>query len=174
MSDIDQLDNVTGYGLMDRRVVEAVRATEESSMSFRHIVPDLGFEVKLIPYSQAARVHGKSKYSIWDYLTFSIESLIRTSMFPLRFTTLLGVIFSGISFCVSVFYLIYKLVKWDAFQLGMAPIIIAVLFGGSIQLLCVGMLGEYIGVILKKVTKRPVAIIEEKINFDDEESNSVH
>ncbi|MDE6056052.1 MAG: glycosyltransferase family 2 protein [Lachnospiraceae bacterium] len=168
-SDYPQYEQTTGFGITDRSVYDKVKELNDPDMALRHLVAELGYPVKLIPYTQEQRKKGKSSYNIWRYFDFALDSLIRTSKVPLRLTTILGVICSVISFVMGIIYLIYKLICWDTFLAGMAPVVIAVFFLGSVQILTIGMIGEYVGVILTKVTKRPIVLEKECLNFDDNE-----
>lgn len=167
-SDIPQLEQTTGFGIMDKSIWEEIKSLEDNTIEVRHLVADLGYPVKLIPYVQGKREKGKSSYNIWKYLDFAIGSLINTSTVPLRLMTLVGVSCSVICFLIGMIYLIYKLIYWDSFSAGIAPMIIAVLFLGSVQIAFMGVIGEYIGVILAKITKRPLVLERECLNFMDE------
>lgn len=165
-SDSKQLTHVTSFGLFDRSIVDVIRMVNEPNMSVRHIVAELGYDVKLIPYKQKERASGKSSYNLLRYADFAINSLVNTSFLPLRLATILGSIAAVISFLIGVVYLVLKLIYWDIFIAGTAPILIALSFLGSVLLLYIGVLGEYIGVILRKVSKRPLVIEKEVLNFD--------
>lgn len=167
LSDIPQYEQTTGFGIVDRRIIDEIKLLQEPDMAMRHLVAELGYPVKFIPYTQQKRKAGKSSYNIWRYFDFSVTSLVRTTTVPLRITTVIGVFSSIISFILGVIYLIYKLINWNAFSVGTAPMVIAVFFIGSVQLLSIGMIGEYLSIVLKKVTKRPLVTIKEKINFDE-------
>ena len=136
-------------------------------MSLRYLIADLGYPVKLIQYTQAARENGKSSYNIGKYFDFAISSLVETSSAPLHIITVFGFICALISLAFGLVYLVYKLLYWDTFSAGVAPVLISVFFLGSVQLMSIGFIGEYIGVILEKVTKRPLVTEKERINFDD-------
>lgn len=167
-SDYPQYEQTTGFGITDRTVYDQVKKLDDWDIALRHLVADLGYPVKLIPYTQEKRKKGKSSYNIWRYLDFALNSLVTTSRIPLRLTTILGVICSAISFSMGIVYLIYKLICWDTFLAGMAPVVIAVFFLGSVQILTVGMVGEYVGVILSKITKRPLVLERECLNFEED------
>lgn len=152
---------------MDRKIVDLVKSCEEKEMSFRHIIADLGVKVKLIPYIQDARKKGKSRYNVSRYFDFALLSLVSTSRVPLKIAVRIGLLCSILSFMSGLLYFIYKLTHWELFSVGIAPVVIAVFFIGSIQLLFMGLIGEYIGVILDKVTKRPIVVEEERLGFDD-------
>lgn len=165
-SDYPQHRQTTGWGVMDKSVLETLKKLDWSVTSYRHMIAELGYPVKLIPYQQRARKKGKSTYNVWRYLDFAINSLVSTSGLPLRMMTVTGVIGSFLSFLMGSAYLIYKIICWDTFTAGVAPIVIAVFFIGSIQLLFTGLIGEYLHMILKVVLKRPLVIEKERINFD--------
>lgn len=168
-SDVPQYEQTTAFGITDRTVYDLVKELNEPDMAIRHLVAELGYPVKLIPYTQERRKKGKSSYNIWRYLDFALNSLVSTSKVPLRLTTIFGAICSAISFLMGIIYLIYKLIRWDTFSAGMAPLIIAVFFLASVQIFSIGMIGEYVGVILTKVTKRPLVLERECLNFEEDE-----
>lgn len=168
-----QYKQVTGFGLYSKNVMEMIREIDEPEMSLRHIIPQLGYPVKLIPYEHQPRRAGKSSYNLRRYYDFAITSLVRTSKAPLRLASLTGLFFSAISFGIGLFYLIYKLLYWHSFSVGMAPLVIGIFFLGSVQLVFIGILGEYIGIIFDKVSKRPLVIEKETINFKNDMESDV-
>lgn len=170
-SDVPQYEQTDGFGIVDRSVYEMVKSLNEPDMALRHLIADLGYPVKFIPYTQEKRKKGKSSYNLWRYFDFALTSLIKTSRVPLRLTTIFGVFCSIVSFILGIIYLIYKLICWNTFSPGIAPIIIAVFFLGSVQILTIGMIGEYIGEVLTKITKRPIVLEKESLNFNEEFSN---
>ena len=165
-SDIPQYEHVSGISLHDKKVLEQLLAADETT-SFRHLIAELGYKVKLVPFTQEKRRCGKSSYNISRYFSFAINSLVTTSTGPLRVATVLGCITSGITFFIGIIYLAYKLIYFQRFSAGMAPLIIGMFFLGSIQILFIGLLGEYIGAIFKKLTKVPPVIEKELINLDE-------
>lgn len=165
-SEIPQYAHLSGIFILDKEVInEWIKA--DYDIEFRYLLADMGYEVKLIPYEQRERRSGKSSYNIWRYLTFAINSMISTSVAPLRLMTVAGFLMSVVSFVIGIAYLVLKFLLWDNFQAGMAPILIGMFFLGSVQLFFLGIIGEYIGVILRKVTRQPDVILSEKINFND-------
>lgn len=164
-SDVPQYKQVTGFGAIDRQVIEELKKMNELDMPIRYMIADLGYPVKLIPYAQDVRINGKSSYSIGKYFDFAVSSLVRTSTVPLHLITVFGFFCALISMFFGIVYLIYKLLYWDTFSAGTAPTLIAIFFLGSVQLMSIGFIGEYIGVILAKVTKRPLVTEKERINF---------
>lgn len=166
LSELDLAKNVTGFGLYDRRVMEDIRRIGDPYPYFRGLICDLGYEQMLIPFTQPVRKRGFSKnnfYTLWDLAMLGITN---HSKVPLRLATFAGFGVSALSFLVAFGYLIYKLLFWDSFQVGTAPLVIGMFFIGAIQLVFVGVLGEYIGSIHTQVLKRPLVIEKERVNFD--------
>lgn len=168
LSETEHLTNVTGYGLFDREVLDMIRWMDDPDPYIRGLVPQLGYKWCLVEYTQQERKEGKSSYNFSRYFDFAITGVVHVSRKPLRVATLLGFIMSAISFCLALVYLIMKLIHWDSFIMGTAPILIGMFLLGSIQLAFIGVVGEYIGAILTKVTKRPMIVEEERINFGEE------
>ncbi|MCR5487739.1 MAG: glycosyltransferase [Lachnospiraceae bacterium] len=168
-SDYKQLSNVTGFGLVDRRVLDTALITmnQDPLVHIRHIVCEYGFKIKLLPYEQQKRMRGKSSYNIFRYYQFAVTSLCNTSLKPLRIMTVIGMITALLSLLVALIYLIYKLTHWDTFDAGIAPIVIGMFFVAAVQLFCIGLLGEYIGVIMRKITQRPIVLEKGRINFEE-------
>lgn len=169
-SDVPQYEHMSGILLYDREVLKEILKIDEDIV-LRNALADMGYEVKLIQYVQEKRRSGKSSYNVWRYLNFALNSLVNTSTAPLRLMTVAGFCMSVVSFLLAVFYLIMKLTLWYRFPAGIAPVLIGMLFLGSVQLLFMGVLGEYIGAILRKVSRQPDVIVSEKLNLDDDEVN---
>jgi len=166
LSDIELVKNVTGFGLYDRRVIEDIRKIDDPQPYIRGLICDLGYDRALIPFTQPARKRGittNNFYSLWNLAMLGITN---HSKVPLRLATFAGFGVSAISFLVALGYLIYKLLYWDSFQVGTAPLVIGMFFIGAVQLVFIGLLGEYIGSIHTQVVRRPLVIEKERINFD--------
>lgn len=167
LSETPQYEHISGIILIDKEVFEEYMKSDYD-IAFRFALADMGYEVKLIQYEQKKRRSGKSSYNVWRYLTFAINSMISTSVAPLRLMTVMGFMLSIVSFIAGLVYLILKLLLWYRFPAGTAPILIGMFFLGSVQLFCLGIIGEYVGVILRKVTRQPDVILSERINIDPE------
>lgn len=167
LSETRQYEGVTGYGLFDKAVLEIIEWMDDPDPYIRGVIPELGYKTCLVEYTQNKRRYGKSSYNFNRYFDFAIMGLTHVSKKPLRIATLLGFIMAGISFSAALVYLIMKIVWWDKFAMGTAPILIGMFLLGSIQLSFIGVIGEYIGAILTRVTKRPMVVEEERINFAD-------
>ena len=166
-SDIKQYEQITSFGAIDMSIYKLIKEMEEYDMSIKNLIAEIGYDVKLIPYTQQKRLHGYSSYNLWRSFEFAISSLVNTSRLPLRLATILGSIWSFLSLLIAFIYFIYKLINWSSFSAGMAPLIIGLFFMNSVELLFIGIIGEYLGVVLSKVTKRPIVVEKERINFDD-------
>lgn len=166
-SESEHLTNVTGYGLFDKEVLEMIRWMDDPDPYIRGLVTQLGYKWCLVEYTQQERTSGKSSYNFERYFDFAITGLTHVSKKPLRIVTMTGFVMSAFSFLIAIIYLIMKLVRWDSFQMGTAPILIGMFLLGAVQLTFMGVIGEYVGAILTKVTKRPMVVEEERINFEE-------
>ena len=170
LSDVEQIEHFTGSGLYDREFIEVLRNLDDPTPFLRGIVAELGYRRKEIPYEQPKRRAGKTHnnfYRLYDAAMLSVTSYTKAG---LRLATIFGSICAVISMLVALVYLVMKLIWWDRFPAGMAPMLIGMLFLGSVQLFFIGLLGEYIMSINQRVMKRPLVIEEERINFDKEVS----
>jgi glycosyltransferase involved in cell wall biosynthesis len=167
LSDTPHYDQVTGFGLFDRKVVDTVIKNRDVNTLSRHLIPDLGFKVKLVEYTQDKRKYGRSSFSLFGKFTFGIMSICTTSRKPLSLMTMFGFFSACFSFLVGLLYLIIKLLNWGSFMMGQAPVLIGVFFLGSVQLFCLGLIGEYVGLIIERMRfqNMPLVIEEERINF---------
>jgi polyisoprenyl-phosphate glycosyltransferase len=166
MSDIEQIEHFTGFGLYDRSFVEVLRNLHDPVPFFRGIVAELGYKRTNIEYEQQKRRAGKTKnnwYTLYDAAMLSFTSYTKIG---LRIATIVGFIAAGLTFIVALVYLVYKLLYWDNFSAGIAPMVIGVFFLGSLQLFFIGFIGEYVMSINNRAMNRPLVIEEERINFD--------
>lgn len=167
-SNIEQIEHFTGFGLYDKQFIDILRNLDDSTPYLRGIVAELGFKRKEIPYKQPNRKAGKTHnnfYTLYDAAMLGFTSYTKIG---LRLATFFGMIVGILSFIIGIVYLVLKLIYWDRFVAGMAPIIIGIFFLGALQLLFIGFLGEYILSINQKVMKRPLVIEEKRINFKED------
>lgn len=166
LSEIPLEKNVTGFGLYDRRVIEDIRRVDDPYPYFRGLICDLGYQRYLIPFKKPMRKRGFTKNNFYTLYDLAMLGITNHSKVPLRMAVFAG---SGIAFgslLVALAYLVYKLMYWNQFQLGLAPVVVGIFFLGAVQLLFIGILGEYIGSIYTQVLKRPPVIEKERINFE--------
>lgn len=169
LSDVEQIEQFTGFGLYDVRFVDVLRQLDDPTPFLRGIVAELGFRRKEINYEQPKRRAGKTSnnfYRLYDAAMLSITSYTKVG---LRMATIFGSFCSAVSMVVAIVYLVMKLMYWDRFLAGMAPLLIGMCFLGSIQIFFIGLVGEYILSINSRVMKRPLVVEEERINFDNED-----
>jgi glycosyltransferase involved in cell wall biosynthesis len=165
-SDVELVQNFTGFGLYDREVVEQFRRTDEQYPYFRGLVSDFGYERAAIEYVQPARTSGHTKNDFFSLYDLAMLGITNHSKVPLRLATMAGFTISILSLLIAFGYLIAKLMFWNELQLGTAPLLIGIYFFGAVQLFFIGILGEYIGAIHTQVHKRPLVVERERINFD--------
>jgi glycosyltransferase involved in cell wall biosynthesis len=166
LSQLKTFQNFTGFGLYDRKVVEAVRSFGDPYPYFRGIIAEIGLPHYELYYDQPARKRGITKnnfYSLYDLAMLGITNL---SKVPLRLVTALGFVSSILSLMAGLGYFVYKLLFWNSFSIGIPPLIIGLFFLGSVQLVSMGILGEYLGAIHTQVQKRPHVTEKERVNFE--------
>ena len=155
----------TGFGLYDQKFISVVRSLEDPYPYFRGMITELGFDRCEIEYTQQQRVFGKSKNNFFTLYDLAMLGFTNHSKLPLRLSVFIGIFSAILSLLVAIGYLVYKLIFWDRFSVGMAPLVIGVFFFSSVQLFFIGIIGEYIGAIHTQVRKRPLVVEKERINF---------
>ena len=171
ITDIDHIEQFTGFGLYDKAFVDVVRDLHDPMPYLRGIIAELGFDYTAIPYEQQKRKAGKSKnnfYSLYDYAMIGITSY---SKVVLRMATFLGFFVGGVSVVAGIIYFILKMLYWDRFTAGMAPLLIGMFFLGATKLFFIGLLGEYVLSINTRVLDRPLVVEEERLNFEEKEDS---
>jgi glycosyltransferase involved in cell wall biosynthesis len=165
MSDVEQIEHFTGFGLYDKSFIDILRNLHDPTPFIRGIVAEFGYKRKDVEYEQQRRKAGKTKnnwYTLYDAAMLSFTSYTKIG---LRIATIIGFIISGITLIVALIYFIYKLLFWERFNAGIAPLVIGVFFLGSLQLFFIGLIGEYVISVNNRVKNRPLVIEEERINF---------
>ena len=168
MSSVDQISQFTGFGLYDQGFISVMKSLDDPTPFLRGIVAELGYRRKDIPYTQPKRRAGithNNFYTLYDAAMLSFTSYTKVG---LRIAVFFGGICAGLSMLFGLLYLIMKLIWWDRFPAGMAPMLIGMLFLGSVQIFFIGLLGEYILSINQRVMKRPLVVEEERLNFSEQ------
>ena len=168
ISEVPLIPDYSGFGLYDREVIEAVRSIDDRYPYFRGIIADLGYARAEIPFLQARRRRGISKNNFYTLYDNAMLGVTNHSKVPLRLAAFVGFVLAILSLLVALSYLVAKLLFWNSFSLGTAPLVIGVFFLGAVQLFFVGILGEYIGAIHTQIHKRPLVTERERVNFDDQ------
>ncbi len=167
-SDTDHIiQHFTGFGLYDRKVMNALKFYKDPVPYFRGFISEIGFKRAEIKFIQPPRKHGRSKHDFFTLYDVAMTGFVNHSKLPLRLATFSGFCLAGISLLVAIVYFIYKLVRWDTFTMGLAPLVIGLFFFSAVQLIFIGIIGEYVGAILTQVKNHPLVIEDEKINFDE-------
>lgn len=166
LTNVQVLEHFTGFGLYDRSVIEKIRTGfPDPYPYFRGMIAELGLPIARVFYNQNRRERGMTSnnfYSLYDLAMLGITNL---SKVPLRLVIFCGFISAFVSFVIGMFYLIYKLVFWSHFNVGIAPVVLGLFFLGSVQLIALGIIGEYVGSIHTTVLNRPLVTEKERINF---------
>src|SRR5215469_16627075 len=162
VSSLETFENFTGFGLYDRRVVEALKTFADPYPYFRGMIAEIGLPHKKVFYDQPARKRGFTKNNFYTLYDMAMLAVTNLSKVPLRLVTFSGFACAALCILAGLAYLAYKLMFWDRFSVGMAPLVIGIFFFSSIQLISVGILGEYIGSIHTYVQKRPLVVERER------------
>ena len=168
-SSVEQIEHFTGFGLYDKSFLDVMRNLKDPTPFIRGIVAELGGKRKAVEYEQPKRRAGKTHnnwYSLYDAAMLSFTSYTKIG---LRLATFIGGGIAIISFLFALVYLILKLINWQNFDAGQAPILIGMFFLGAVQLVFLGVIGEYILSMNQRIMNRPLVVEEERINFTEEE-----
>ena len=165
LADIELTAHSTGFGLYDKKVIDVLREMDDPYPYFRGMISDIGFESAKVPFTQPHRKRGITKNNFYTLYDLAMLGLTSHSKVPLRLATMLGFAMSLVCLVVAIVYMIYKLIFWYNFPVGLAPLIIGLFLFSSVQLFFIGILGEYIGAIHTQVLHRPLVVEKERINF---------
>ena len=164
-SDIKLVRNFTGFGLYDRSVIDIIKKVEDPYPYFRGLICEVGFEKAIVEFNQPSRKRGITKNNFYTLYDNAMLGITNHTKVPLRLATFMGFGLSLLSLLIALGYFVAKIIFWNNFSLGVAPIVIGIFFFASVQLFFIGVLGEYIGAVLTQTLKRPLVIEKERINF---------
>ncbi|MDC1127717.1 glycosyltransferase family 2 protein [Gammaproteobacteria bacterium] len=165
ISDISVVNNSTGFGLYDQVVLNQLRALDEPYPFLRGLICELGYTIKTIPFVQPRRLAGITKNNFYTLYDIAMLGIISHSKLPIRIAAFVGFLLGSVSMLVGIVFTILKLIYWDAFPWGMAPIVVGLFFLLGIQLMFIGVLGEYVASIHTYQQKRPLVVEKERVNF---------
>lgn len=165
MADVELVNQATGFGCFDQAVIEGLRRIDDPYPYFRGLIAEIGYEPSIVPFRQPARKRGISSQNFYTLYDLAFLGIVNHSKVPLRLATMSGFALGVVSLLVAFGYLIAKLLFWQQFTLGIAPILIGFFFLTSVQLLFIGILGEYIGSIYTQVRHHPHVFERERLNF---------
>ena len=166
LSSIETFEDFTGFGLYDRRVINLVKSFSDPYPYFRGMIAEIGLPHKKLYYAQPQRKRGITKNNFYSLYDLGMLGIINHSKVPLRLMVFTGFAGALFSFLAGLAYFVYKILYWSHFSVGIAPVVIGIFFLSSIQLVFMGILGEYVGAIHTQVQHRPFAVELERVNFE--------
>lgn len=164
-AEFDHIENFTGFGLYDSEVIERFKKIDDVYPYMRGIVSDMPFEKCYIDFHQPMRKRGITKNNWLTLIDMALLGMTHSTKVPLRIVTITGIIFSFFSFLTAVGYLIFKILYWDEISFGITPLILGFFVFASLQMLFLGIIGEYLSSISTKMTKQKIVEEKERINF---------
>jgi glycosyltransferase involved in cell wall biosynthesis len=173
VSEVDQIKNFTGFGLYDMSIIKPLLDYYDSTTYFQGLINEFGYDIAFIEFDKPMRVSGKSSYNFFSYFNFAMLAITANSKLPIRIATLAGFFLSGLSLFIAIVYFVLKLLFWVDIPFGIAPLMIGLFFFSSVQILFIGLIGEYVAAILAKTSPKPLVTVREYINFEDNEKVKV-
>jgi hypothetical protein len=165
LAEVQLVENATGFGLYEQCVIADLRRIDDPYPYMRGLICDLGYKRALVPFVQPTRLRGITKNNFYTLYDLAMLGITSHSKVPLRLATMFGFAMAAVSFIVGFGYLVAKLLWWQNFTLGTAPVVVGLFFFASVQLFFTGVVGEYIASIHTQVLKRPHVIEAERVNF---------
>jgi glycosyltransferase involved in cell wall biosynthesis len=166
LADVQLIEHFTGFGVYDRTVINILKSLDDPYPYFRGLIAEIGFDVARVTYEQPGRARGITKNNFYTLYDMAMLGITSHSKLPIRLATMTGFALSIVSFVISLTYVVLKLVLWDRFQLGTAPLLIGMFFFGSVQIFFIGLIGEYVASIHTQVLRRPLVVERERVNFE--------
>lgn len=170
-SRVDFIEQFCNFGVYDKKFLDIIRKLKNPNYSIRGNVAEYGYDICYVEYEQQERRAGKSKYNVWKLLNLAITNFIDYTDILLRLATVLGLLFSILFFIITMVFVVKKLIFWREFAMGIAPILVGIFLVGSINMFLLGIIGEYILAVRKKVTDAPLVVEKTRVNFHEGESN---
>lgn len=166
ISEVPLVQNATGAGLFDRAVLDILKKIDDPYPYFRGLLCEIGFPIATVPFKQPRRLRGITSNNFYTLYDIAMLGITNHSKVPLRLMVMGGALLAGLSLLAAFGFLIAKLVFWNSFQMGIAPLLISLFFFSSVQILFLGMLGEYLGSVHTKIRNMPLVVELERVNFD--------
>jgi len=165
ISETKLTENTTGSGIFDKSIINLLKKINDPYPYLRGLLNELGKDISIVEFNQPRRLLGKTKNNVFTLYDIGMLGIIKHSRAPLRLVTFLGFVLSFFSLLTAFIYFIYKLIFWNSFDVGVAPIVIGIFGFTSIQILLLGIIGEYVGILLIHLRNLPLVIEKERINF---------
>ncbi|MGJ7548710.1 glycosyltransferase family 2 protein [Pseudomonas alloputida] len=166
ISEVPLVQNATGAGLFDRAVLDILKKIDDPYPYFRGLLCEIGFPIATVPFKQPRRQRGITKNNFYTLYDIAMLGITNHSKVPLRLMVMGGGLLAGLSLLAAFAFLLAKLVFWNSFQMGIAPLLISLFFFSSVQILFLGMLGEYLGSVHTQMRNMPLVVEAERVNFD--------
>lgn len=166
ISEVPLVQNATGAGLFDRAVLDILKKIDDPYPYFRGLLCEIGFPIATVPFKQPRRQRGITKNNFYTLYDIAMLGITNHSKVPLRLMVMGGGLLAGLSLLAAFAFLLAKLVFWNSFQMGIAPLLISLFFFSSVQILFLGMLGEYLGSVHTQMRNMPLVVEAERLNFD--------
>ncbi|POG06219.1 dolichol monophosphate mannose synthase [Pseudomonas putida] len=166
ISEVPLVQNATGAGLFDRAVLDILKKIDDPYPYFRGLLCEIGFPIATVPFKQPRRQRGITKNNFYTLYDIAMLGITNHSKVPLRLMVMGGGLLAGLSLLAAFGFLLAKLVFWNSFQMGIAPLLISLFFFSSVQILFLGMLGEYLGSVHTQMRNMPLVVEAERVNFD--------
>jgi glycosyltransferase involved in cell wall biosynthesis len=168
ISEVELIRDFTGFGLYDMSLVNPLVEYYDCTTYFRGLICEYGYDIAYVEFVKPTRPTGKSSYNFFSYFDYAMIGITSNSKVPIRIATLVGLLLSGLSLLAAIVYFVLKLMFWAYIPFGIAPLMIGLFFFSSIQLLFIGLIGEYVAATLSKVSPKPLVLVREYINLDGE------
>lgn len=166
ISEVPLVQNATGAGLFDRAVLDILKKVDDPYPYFRGLLCEIGFPIATVPFKQPRRQRGITKNNFYTLYDIAMLGITNHSKVPLRLMVMGGGLLALVSLLMAFCFFVAKIIFWDSFQMGIAPLLISLFFFSSVQILFLGMLGEYIGSVHTQVRNMPLVVEAERVNFD--------
>jgi glycosyltransferase involved in cell wall biosynthesis len=166
ISEVPLVQDATGAGLFDRAVLDILKKIDDPYPYFRGLLCEIGFPIATVPFKQPRRQRGITKNNFYTLYDIAMLGITNHSKVPLRLMVMGGGLLAGLSLLAAFAFLLAKLVFWNSFQMGIAPLLISLFFFSSVQILFLGMLGEYLGSVHTQMRNMPLVVEAERVNFD--------
>ena len=165
ISDVPLMRNTTGSGLFTKNIVDQIRKIDDPYPYFRGLLSEISSQIKLIQFHQPKRSGGETKNNFYTLYDIGVLGIVKHSKLPLRLMTFIGFFTSIVSIITAAVFFFYKILFWDSFEVGIAPLVIGLFAIASVQIFLLGFIGEYVMTILTHTRKLPLVVEKERINF---------
>ena len=165
ISDVPLMRNTTGSGLFTKNIVDQIRKIDDPYPYFRGLLSEISSQIKLIQFHQPKRSGGETKNNFYTLYDIGVLGIVKHSKLPLRLMTFIGFFTSIVSIITAAVFFFYKILFWDSFEVGIAPLVIGLFTIASVQIFLLGFIGEYVMTILTHTRKLPLVVEKERINF---------